>query len=100
MIQLYRKGTSHIVRGITCEMQTVSEFSYEALLKSGWHLSPEEAAATKDVEVKTAEKTEVPKETEEAKEAREAKAAAKVEAIKAKVAAKDAEKPKETTKKE
>ena len=96
MIQLYRKGTSHIVRGITCEMQTVSEFSYEALLKSGWHLSPEEAAKEDviDKTPKETEKTEVPKETEEAKEAREAKAAAKVEAIKAKVAAKDAEKPK------
>jgi hypothetical protein len=63
MIQLYRKGTSHIVRGITCEMCVVNEFSYESLLKAGWHLSPEKAAEentkenikveTKVVEVET-----------------------------------------------
>ena len=39
MIQLFRKGTSHIVNGVTCEMQTVNEFSFEHYLEEGWFLN-------------------------------------------------------------
>jgi len=42
MIELFRKGTSHIVNGITCEKQTVNEFGFEHYLKEGWFFTPEE----------------------------------------------------------
>ena len=73
MIQLFHKGSSHIVNGITCEMCTVNEYGFEHLFDAGWCLTPEECYLE--------EKKEVPKETvaeaieeavEEVKEAVEA----------------------------
>jgi len=43
MIQLFRKGTSHVVDGITCEMILASPRSYKNYLGNGWYLTPKEA---------------------------------------------------------
>ena len=42
MIQLFRAGSSCIVNGITCDMETVNEYGFEHLLEDGWYLTPEE----------------------------------------------------------
>ena len=50
MIQLFKAGSTHIVNGITCEMDTVNEYGYEHLLKKGWHFTPEACYPEKKVE--------------------------------------------------
>lgn len=84
MIQLFKAGTSHIYKGVTCEMQTISEFGFEGLLAENggeWYLTPEACyPEEKKVIPKVIPKV-VPKETiagaieeavEEVKEAAEA----------------------------
>jgi hypothetical protein len=50
MIEVFRPGTSHLVNGITCERDTVNEFGFEHLLKTGWFLTPEECYPKKITE--------------------------------------------------
>ena len=42
MIVLFKEGTSHNYKGITCQMQIVDEFGFEPLLEQGWVLNPNE----------------------------------------------------------
>jgi len=51
MIEVFRKGTSHVVNGITCEKQIVNEFGFEHLLDNGWHLDPKDVYPEVKVEV-------------------------------------------------
>lgn len=37
MISLYREGTSHVVRGVECELIRVSIDKFKQLLDEGWH---------------------------------------------------------------
>lgn len=41
-IQLYRKGSSHTVRGIECEVCNFAPASLDGMLADGWVTSPEE----------------------------------------------------------
>lgn len=38
MIEVYREGTSHVVRNVTCERKMVSVYGFEHLLNEGWFL--------------------------------------------------------------
>jgi len=40
MIVLFKEGTSHNYKGITCQIQIVDEFGFEPFLKRGWVLNP------------------------------------------------------------
>ena len=42
MIVLFKEGTSHNYKGITCQIQIVDEFGFEPFLKQGWVLNPNE----------------------------------------------------------
>jgi hypothetical protein len=42
MIVLFKEGTSHLYKGITCKMQIVDEFGFEPFLKQGWVLNPKD----------------------------------------------------------
>ena len=57
MIQLFKKGSTHTVKGIKCDMQTVNEYSYLHLLDDGWCYTPEETVE-EVVEETTEEKVE------------------------------------------
>lgn len=42
--QLYKKGNTHTVRGIDCELKNFDLAEVDYQLKNGWFLSPEELA--------------------------------------------------------
>jgi len=42
MIVLFKEGTSHVYKGITCQVKLVDEFGYEPFLNQGWVLNPKE----------------------------------------------------------
>ena len=60
MIELFRKGTSHVVNGINCERQTVNEFGFEHYLEEEWYLTPEECYKEEPVKAKPIEKVKAP----------------------------------------
>jgi len=39
-IALYRKGSTHEIKGITCEIGTFDAQELDAKLKEGWHTDP------------------------------------------------------------
>lgn len=41
MIALYRKGDTHTIRGIQCEMQRFPNHQLHNMLNCGWSTSPE-----------------------------------------------------------
>ena len=47
-IQLYKKGNTHTVRGIECEIGTFDEYSYLHNLDNEWFYSPEECYSDVD----------------------------------------------------
>jgi hypothetical protein len=55
MIQLFHKGTSHVINDVTCEMQTVNEFGFEHYLEEEWYLTPEECYEEKKVKIESIE---------------------------------------------
>lgn len=56
MIELFRKGTSHHVHGVTCEKIKVNEFGFEPMLEDGWVLDPKELVKEKPKAAAPAEK--------------------------------------------
>ncbi len=38
-IRLYKKGDTHVYKGIKCELKNFEEFSVASALKEGWHMS-------------------------------------------------------------
>ncbi|MEE9311618.1 MAG: hypothetical protein V3V10_04320 [Planctomycetota bacterium] len=53
MIALYRKGATHTIRGVTCEMGRFETKRLQSLLNSGWVTNPQdllEAAEVVEVE--------------------------------------------------
>ena len=42
MIALYKKGNTHKIRGVECEMGRFQNRELDARLKEGWKISPEE----------------------------------------------------------
>ncbi len=42
MIQIFREGTSHTYKNITCEYKLVNEFGFESYLENGWVLNPKD----------------------------------------------------------
>ena len=75
-VVLYRKGSTHIVRGVKCESCKFEPFELESQLKNGWHLSPEELCddvqddEEKESEVKEEVEAEEDKEDKEVLEKR------------------------------
>ena len=63
MIVLFKEGTSHQYKGITCQMQIVNEFGFEPLLEEGWVLNPADLYQ----EGETSEKKEEPEKTADSK---------------------------------
>jgi len=39
-IALYKKGATHEIKGITCEIGTFDASELDSLLKEGWHTDP------------------------------------------------------------
>lgn len=42
-VVLYRKGNTHTIRGIKCEVGLFNHYEIEVQLKNGWYKSPKEA---------------------------------------------------------
>lgn len=56
-VSLYRKGTTHTIRGTLCEMGKFSPGEVHTQLKNGWFKSPGEAYGIQDEKAKADEET-------------------------------------------
>lgn len=51
MIALYRKGATHTIRGVTCEMGRFETKRLQSLLDSGWVTNPQALLEVEEEEV-------------------------------------------------